>query len=66
MPSLWQLPFQAAEMHCRLGELDRVKDTDSSTSIQYITASEHYSSKPHTRQDAIVLLDYLPLETLAR
>jgi len=66
MPPPWQLPFRAAEMKCRMGELVRVKDTDSGTSIQYITASDHSSSEPHPLQEAILLLDYLRLETLAR
>jgi hypothetical protein len=66
MPPLWQLPFRAAEMKCRMGELDRAKDTDSGTSIQYITASEHSSSNPNPLQEAILLLDYLRLEALTR
>jgi hypothetical protein len=59
MPPLWQLPLQGAGMDRRLNELDEIKDTDSSTSIQYVTASRHSSLKVTYPQEAIVLLDYL-------
>lgn len=66
MPPLWQLPLRAIEMNCKLNESDRAKDIDPSTSIHYVAASKHPSSISHNLQEAIVLLDYLQLEILAR